>query len=243
VLRIGVLTPHIAPGPEEEFAAMAPAQLTTQVVRISADPPTTPSPLRALAGSALDKAAQTFAVEPVDVVGYASTSTAYALGFDAEAALVSRLSELIGVPVASTCASAVRALQVLDVERVALVEPPWFTAELNELGVAYFQSRGFDVVSLGSAELSQDPRRIEPADVVEWTSRRVPDEAQGVFIGGNGFRAAGAIDALERAIGQPVLTSNQVLLWSLLACADATFEVVGYGRLFAQAPPCLGSLT
>jgi maleate isomerase len=71
----------------------------------------------------------------------------------------------------------------------------------------------------------------------------MPDEAQGVFIGGNGFRAAGAIDALEHAIGRPVLTSNQVLLWSLLACAEATFEVTGYGRLFAQAPPCLGSLT
>jgi hypothetical protein len=39
VIRIGVLTPHVAVGPEEEFAAMAPAQLTTRVVRISADPP------------------------------------------------------------------------------------------------------------------------------------------------------------------------------------------------------------
>jgi maleate isomerase len=237
VVRIGVLTPHVAVGPEVEFAAMVPAQLTSRVVRVSGDPPTTPSQLRALAGSALDRAARTFAIEPVDVLGYASTSTAYVLGFVAEAAMVARLSAAAGLPVESTCASAVRALRLLAVECVALVEPPWFTAELVELGEVYFQDRGFDVVSSQAAELSQDPRRIEAADVVEFTARGVPDEAQGVFIGGNGFRAAGAIDALERTIGRPVVTSNQVLLWSLLRRVDAPIEVAGYGRLFAQPRP------
>lgn len=216
---------------------MAPAQLTTRVVRVSAEPPATPSQLRALAGLALDQAAESFAVEPVDVIGYASTSTAYALGFDAEAAMVSRVTLLVGVPVASTSSSAVRALRLLGVERVALVEPPWFGAGLVELGEAYFRDQGFDVVSSQSAELSRDPRRIEPDDVVESTSRFMPDEAQGIFIGGNGFRTAGAIDALERTIGRPVLTSNQVLLWSLLGYVDASFEVTGYGRLFAQPRP------
>jgi maleate isomerase len=57
------------------------------------------------------------------------------------------------------------------------------------------------------------------------------------FTVGNGFRAAGAIAALEAALGRPVLTSNQVLLWNLLAHAGATFEVSGYGRLFVRKPP------
>jgi maleate cis-trans isomerase len=33
-----------------------------------------------------------------------------------------------------------------------------------------------------------------------------------------------------------VLTSNQVLLWQLLAQADDTVEINGYGRLFARKP-------
>jgi maleate isomerase len=56
---------------------------------------------------------------------------------------------------------------------------------------------------------------------------------------GNGFRAAGAIDALERTIGRPVVTSNQVLLWSLLGRVATLFEVAGHGRLFAQPRPVL----
>jgi maleate isomerase len=150
--------------------------------------------------------------------------------------LVTRLSRRIGVPVSASCASAVRALHVLGVERVALVHPPWFDAELNELGAAYFRSAEFDVVSSESATLSQDPRRIEPAAVYDWTSRHVGDAAEAVFIGGNGFRAAGAIAPLEKAIGRPILTSNQVLLWNLLEQAGARFEVSGYGRLFRHRP-------
>jgi len=99
---------------------------------------------------------------------------------------------------------------VLDVERVALVGAPWFAREYNELGTAYFASQGFRVISSQSAGLSQHPRDIEHTGVRDWTSQHVDDDAEAVFIGGNGFRAARAIDELEAALGRPVLTSNQV---------------------------------
>jgi maleate isomerase len=235
-LSIGVLTPHAAAGPEAEFAAMAPGRIVTRVARVShADADAAGGGLRALTTPpVLDDAAAALATGSIDAIGYASTSSAYAIGFADEAAMVSRVSRRIGVPVAATCASAVLALRLLDVERVALVHPPWFDDELNGLGAAYFRSQGLDVVTSASAELSRDPRRIEPAAVVEWTCRHVADEAEAVFIGGNGFRAAGAIDALETAIGRPVLESNQVLLWNVLAHTGAVLEIRGYGRLFSR---------
>jgi maleate isomerase len=246
VIRIGLLTPHAAIGPEEEFPMMAPGGLVTRVVRVSndedivgaeSDQPTTQRGLRALTAAPLDDAAKLLATDPVDVVGYASTTSAYVVGFEGESAMVSRLSALLDLPVAATCASAVLALRVLHVDRVALVGAPWFDPELNELGAAYFRSQGFDVVSSASAELSQDPDRINPAAIQTWTSRHVGDEAEGVFIGGNGFRAARAIEELETALGRPVLTSNQVLLWNLLAQARTPTEITGYGRLFAHERP------
>jgi maleate isomerase len=238
-IRVGVLTPHTAVGPEEELPAMAPRRIVTCVVRVPADdvradPATLPG-LRELATSpVLDQAAAIFARGSLDVLGYASTSSAYAIGFDAERELVSRLSRRLGIPVAATSASAVLALRVLGVERVALVHPPWFDAELNELGTAYFESQALEVVSSASASLSRDPSRVEATDVYEWTALHVSAEAEGVFIGGNGFRAAGAIAALEARVGRPVLTSNQVLLWRLLAQVGAIGAIDGYGRLFSH---------
>jgi maleate isomerase len=244
VLRVGVLTLHAAVGPEAEFPAMAPGRVVTCVARVSVDEAvagvganSTISALRALnASPLLDQAAELFGRGSLDAVVYASTSSAFAIGFDAEAALVSRLSPRLRLPVSATCASTVLALRTLGVERVALVHPPWFDAELNDLGAAYFQSTGFDVVSSASAALTHDPRRIDAAAVYEWTSRNVSAAAEAVFIGGNGFRAAGAIGALEAALGRPILTANQVLLWHLLAETGATCEIGGYGRLFMHEP-------
>src|SRR4051794_28320725 len=69
-----------------------------------------------------------------------------------------------------------------------------------------------------------DPNRIEPGPVIEWISRHLSDDAEAVWIGGSGFRAARAIEALEERPGRPVLESNQVLLWSTLAKVDANFH-------------------
>jgi maleate isomerase len=159
------------------------------------------------------------------------------IGFDNEVNLMARLSKRMSIPVASTCASAVLALRVLEVEQLALVAPPWFDNDLNKLGAAYFRSQGMHVVTSESADLSRDPRQIEPAAVYEWTSQHVPDDAEAVFIGGNGFRTAGAIEPLEVRLGRSVLTSNQVLLWNVLAQAGADIQVTGYGRLFSRTAP------
>ena len=247
MIRIGVLTPHAAPGPEAEFPAIARGRVVSCVARVPSDAasgvgpgggPTTSSELRALTASELiDPAAELLGRGPNDAIGFASTSSGYAIGFDAEVALLSRLSRRVGIPVLATCASAVLALRVLDVEHIALVDPPWFDAELNELGAAYFRSQGFDVVSSASADLSQDPRQIDAPSVFEWTARNVSEDAEAVFIGGNGFRAAEAIEPLEAALGRPVLTSNQALLWNLLVSAGARLTIGGYGQLFAHEPP------
>jgi maleate isomerase len=238
VISVGVLTPHAAAGPEEELPMMALGMVEAKVERVASGAAagratTSADDLRALTGApVLDAAAEALAARAVDAIAYASTSSAYAIGFDDEIAMVSRIARRVAVPVVATCASAVLALRRFDIERLALVHPPWFGGEFNELGATYFRSQGFEVVMSASADLSQDPRRIEPAGVLQWVSRHVPDDADAVFIGGNGFRAVGAIEALETATARPVLESNQVLLWNLIAQTGTGLEVRGYGQLF-----------
>jgi maleate isomerase len=244
LISLGILTPHAEPGPEVELPDMAPGQVAARVSRIPAPgatasapgtPPTTPSGLRALTvPSVLDDGAAAFPPGSVDAIGYASTSTGYALGFDAEAGMLERLSRRWGLPAAGAAGAADAALRALRVRRVALVHPPWFGDELNDLGTAYFRGRGFDVVSCASAGVANDPARIEPGPVTEWISGHVGDDAEAVVIGGTGFRAAGSIEALEERLDRPVLESNQVLLWSILAFLGADLGVRGYGRLFGQ---------
>lgn len=218
---------------------MAPGRVATEVVRVSTEVKAGPETLdtaRVLtAPPVLEDAAGEFS-GPVDVIGFASTSTSYAIGFDDETTMVARVSERTGVPVASTCASALAALRVLGIERIALVSPPWFDDEANRVGAAYFVDQCVHVVSTHLADVSRDPGSVQATEVIEWTARHIPDDAEAIWMSGNGFRVAGAVDALENKLGRPVLTANQVLLWSLLGLADADFEISGYGELFAHRP-------
>ena len=240
VIRVGVLTPHVTVGPEAELPAMDPGRVVTCVLRVAVDPtgagaPATPSALCALASSpVLDDAAALLGQGSLDAIVFPSTSSAFAIGYDAETALVSRLSRRSGVPVLSTGASAVLALRALGAERVALVNPPWFDDELTDLGAAYFIDTGFDVLSSASVALAGDSRDLDAAALYGWTFWNVRADADAIFIGGNGFRTADAVAALEAGLARPVLTSNQVLLWHLLAevGGGTSSEVTGYGRLF-----------
>jgi maleate isomerase len=245
-VRIGVLVPHAAVGPEAELQAMAPPSVAIHATRIPfgamapgglMDPTIPLAPLRAFTQPPyVDDAAELLAASPLDVIAFANTGAAYAIGVDGEAAMIARLEQRTrGIPVLSTCAAAVEALRALNVRRIALVDPPWFDAELNALGVRYHESVGFDVVYAASCGLPSEQARITPADLHAWVSAHVPTDVEAIVIGGNGLRSVGVIAALEEDLDRPVLTANQVLLWSALRVAKADpGSVTDYGRLFRQ---------
>lgn len=241
--RIGVLTPHADVGPESELQAMAPEGVRVHAARVpfgamaagGAMDPTIPlAPVRAFAEPpGVDQATALLAAAPVQAIAYGFTSSAYVLGAEAEAGMVTRLERTSnGIPVVATCEAAVVALRTLGAGRLALVDPPWFDEELNELGAGYFASQGLDVVFHSPCGLSSDQRSITPADLHDWIRRNVPESAEAVFVGGNGFRAVGMIAQLEQDLGRPVLTANQVLFWRALHAAEVRIPIRGYGRIF-----------
>lgn len=246
--RLGLLTAHAAIGAESELEAMAPDTVTIHASRVpfggmgrggEMEPTIALSDVRNFAAPPqIDAAAELLAAAPIDAIGCGFTASAYALGADGEAAMLARLEERTGeIPATATAAAAAAALRRLGLERISLVHPPWFDAELRQLGSAYFESHGFEVVSSASAELPNEQRLIEPQPLFEWVRANTPDAAESVFIGGNGFRAVGAIEALEADLERPVVTANQALLWRLLRLAGSAAVVDGYGRLLALPSP------
>ena len=242
-VRIGVLTPHADVGPESELQAMAPDGVGIHASRVpfgamgAGGTMDRTIPLAPVAGFAepphIDDATALLAAAPVRAIGIGFTSTAYVLGADGETAMVTRLEQRsCGIPVVSTCAAAVLALRSVRAQRLALVNPPWFDAELDALGATFFTAQGFDVVSHGRCGLPSKQRSINPPELYDWVREHTPDSAEAVFIGGNGCRAVGVIEALEQDLQRPVLTANQVLLWRCLRVADVHLKPHGYGRLF-----------
>ncbi|HEU0028386.1 MAG TPA: hypothetical protein VFQ25_14835 [Ktedonobacterales bacterium] len=246
--RIGVLTPQADIGPESEFQAMAPDGVSIHAARIpfavmapggAMNPTIALEPVRAFADPPyVDDAAESLADAPLHAIAYAFTSSSYMRGAADDAALKARLEgRTRGIPVVITCAAATMALRALGARRLALIDPPWFAADLTAMGADYFRAQGFEVVHAAPAGLPSGQRLVHPSQIYEWTREHVPADAEAVFFGGNGFRAVGVIHALEEDLGCPVLTANQVAFWQALRLSGVRAAVTNYGQLFTRELP------
>src|SRR5215471_7892292 len=148
-MRIGVLTPHADVGPESEFRALAPDGISIHSARVpfgaykpggTMEPTIANDPVRAFAEPPLvDNAAELLAAAPLHAIVYGFTSSSYVRGAADDAGLKSRLEERTrGIPVVIPCAAAVAALTRFGTNRLALIDPPWFSVELDQQGARYF---------------------------------------------------------------------------------------------------------
>jgi maleate cis-trans isomerase len=101
-------------------------------------------------------------------------------------------------PVVATCTAIVVGLRALGAHRVALVDPPWFDASLNELGRRYYESAGFDVVRAARCALPSNQASITAAGLYGWVTEQGSAGADALVIGGTRARAS-----LRNRDGQP----------------------------------------
>jgi maleate isomerase len=103
------------------------------------------------------------------------------------------------------------------------------------MGADYFRSQEIDIVYAAPASgLPSSQHDQHPGRLYDWVRTQVPANADAVLTGGNGFRAVGAIEALEEHLDRPVLTANQVSFWNALRAAGVRSPLTRYGRIFAE---------
>ena len=239
-LRVGLLVPDGDIGPESEWSAIAPPGVAVNVSRFrfpvgaveAAADRIAINPVEFVAAPGpLDEAIRLLNPPWIDIFALAFTSTSY-VGDDAE--LVARLSDQAdGKPVVTTGQALLAAVDHFDASRVLLVDPPWFPPELTELGRAWLARNGVHVARAGAAGLPSGQGNIHPAALHRWLCRST-DGIDLVLIGGNGFRAVGAVHAAELDTGVPIVTANTALLWHTLRTARRpTTDVTRYGSIFS----------
>lgn len=241
--RIGVLTPHLDPVPESEIAILAPDGVSVHTARVPLGMVVPDGDIVPSIGSEVARAfsepphvdnavSSLMPLKPSAII-YAFTSSSYILGSAADERMRKRLVERAGgTPVVVQTQALGMAASALGAERVALFHPPWYSLELDQLGVEYFSAHGFDVTYHGRAELRSDYGDIDPERLVAWITKFTPDNADLVIIGGGGFRAIGAIGTLESELSRPVISANQASLWVALREAKIDDDLPGYGRLY-----------
>jgi maleate cis-trans isomerase len=236
--RLGVLLPPGNPTVEIEFARMAPASVTLHYTRL--DAPGAASAHGSVQGmhernlaylAAIEGPARAIgAVQPAAVL-LAHTASSYAVGYAGEPELVKRLATSAGARVVTAARAIVDALRHLGVRRFALGAP--YPDAIVAQGRAYWEAAGFVVAR--SHRLEGVENIYDETEARAATLARAADapDAEAVLLSGTGLPTVGVLDALERELGKPVISSNQAALWRTLAEAGVSDPVPGFGRLLA----------
>ena len=168
----------------------------------------------------------------LDAIAFACTSGSIAIGPDR---VLQRLGEgQPGVPSTTPISAAIDACKIMEISRIALLTP--YHDKINQPIHAYIEENDVEVMSISTFDMDSDidVARIPIEAIVDAAQVADHNDAQAVFLSCTALRSMECIEALEKSLGKPVLSSNQVMLWRLLRLAGYENKIQGYGKLLTD---------
>jgi maleate cis-trans isomerase len=171
-----------------------------------------------------------------DAVVWACTSGSFVHGWDGAHAQVRALARAAGTPASSTSFAFVHAAKEVGARRVSIGAT--YPDDVARLFADFLGAAGIEVADVVSSGV------ITAAEVGTWTEEEVlalaraadrPD-AEAVLLPDTALHTAAHIPALEKELGKPVLTANQVTVWEGLRLADRRVNAPELGALFTREP-------
>jgi maleate isomerase len=214
---------------EEDVFHLAPPGVGVHFTRARMANEVTVETLEEMASELAQAASLLLPEGDLDVICYACTSGSIVIGEERVMAELSR-----GAPNAcptTLVTGVVRALRAMQAKRIVIATP--YLDEINALEGKYFEEQGFEVLDIRGLNIREDADmvRVEPDFIFEFARDLDRPNAEAVFISCGALRSLDIVEDLERAIGKPVITSNQAMIWDTLRLAGIEDKIDGYGQL------------
>jgi len=147
-----------------------------------------------------------------------------------------RMSANGGVPAITSARAVGRALRALGAKRIALVSP--YSEAVNARARHYFATKhALEVVALTgfAAEDSYTIGKLGPELARNGFLQVNSPDIDAFCVPGGNFTTLSSIEAWERELGKPVVTTNQACLWAVARELGGA-RIAGMGRLLAELP-------
>ncbi len=217
--RIGLImleTDHTA---ELEFARHLPLdEVGIYTNRIEYANPTTPENLRAMLPHIGNTARMILPDADLDVIYYGCTSASVVIGNQAIVDAINKVKP--GANVITPTISALEAFATLKLNRISILTP--YLPETSRPVEPFFEKKGISVINhvcLGMED-DRDMARLDDDTIVSAAIAADHDNADALFISCTAVPAVAVAGRIERAIGKPVITSNQAAVWHTLKLLD-----------------------
>jgi maleate cis-trans isomerase len=148
-----------------------------------------------------------------DLIIFHCTDTSMTQGPQGEGRILDIIQDATGIAALATSRLVLEALQALGLRNLILLSP----YKSNRAVVEYLGATGFTVVhdvALGLEGL--EFAAVTPNEWAQLARKHDRSDADGIFLSCTNTTQIEAIEDIERALGKPVVNSNQAVLWGCL---------------------------
>ena len=227
--RIGFIIPSSNRMVEPQAAKYMPEGVQAHFTRIGMTN-RHKAPLDKLLPRILD-AAELLADSQCNVTVLQCTGTSMSGGVDMEAHVIREIERATGRPAISAASSLTAALRTIGAKKLVFISES--KQEDHDKKKDFVLEAGYEVLADKAVALSgTDEYCIMPPELWFDTAMSLRrDDADAYFISCANIRSIDAIEALEKELKKPVITSNQAAFWCSLRMAGIQDVVPGLGRL------------
>ncbi|MGW1023994.1 maleate cis-trans isomerase family protein [Streptomyces sp. NPDC002577] len=165
----------------------------------------------------LDEAVRALSAAEPEVLAYACTSGSFVGGIAGERAMCEAMTRATAderLPALTTSGALLEALDELDARRIALVTP--YTVSVTRALEEYLAEAGVHVTGRACLGLTRHIWKVPYRDVVAMARHAVRGAADALFISCTNLPTYDVIPQLEAELRIPVISANQVTMWSAL---------------------------
>jgi len=231
--HFGVLVPSTNTTVEIEYTRHLPPTLQFHTGRLGKGGKTPFSPSR---DEDVVYQSQMLGDAKVEAVALAQTSASL-FDDDYDVKVKAMMSQNSGVPAVTSAEAIGEAVNALGFKRVGIVTP--YSTQVIESAKRYYERKyGLEVVGMeGFGATDSYAIAKFDANVAFEGMRRVDKPTiEALIVPGGNFPTMPWIATWERAMGKPVITTNQAALWGVLGIMKLNDPLPGLGRLLEQMP-------
>jgi maleate isomerase len=148
-----------------------------------------------------------------------------------EKSIKDRIMAATGKPAITTSECLVAALRAVNAQRLVMLSP--YTAAVNERETRFFETHGFEILANWGMDQStaDGMMAVTPSTWEKFAVTHRDDRADAYVFSCTTARSVEAVEAVERALGKPVITSNSAALWYASRSMGVADLIAGCGTL------------
>lgn len=211
-----------------EFWKLVPRDVNICITRI----PVTSTKLTLQAAQDLSslerirEAANTLHATKPNVVTYACTVGSFIKGASFLKDILQILSKTVGCPASTTSTALVEALKELRIRKLGIISP--YIYEISIRLKSFIEVYGIEVSEMEILSLEYGFESLTSDFLFEKTLKVAKKPVDAVFISCTGVPTMEILVPLEKKLGKPVLTANQVTIWHALKRIGIRFSGNNY---------------